>query len=184
MTKERKIFAAKIIRGLYLYPYRSRGENLARGSVWIVSWFLGIVLQWEASKQALGSAYLIFTLSLIMEFLQASNPYRLVRIVLDLFRVLLFIMLVDSVLLTFWDLLPPKIEEFWLCQFLIEGLPYVGAAVCIRICIGTLLALIKAHKYFYDDEELKSQHEFEAEYAEVRKHFQDCLNGYPEGRNT
>lgn len=183
MTKERKKKAAEIVRGFYLYPYKSREENFARGIVWIVSWFLGIVLQWEAEKQALGSAYFIFALSLIMEFLQGSNPYRLVRFVQDLFRILLFVLLANSILLIFWNLLPKKIENLWICQFMVRCTPYVCGAICIRILVGTLLALTKAHKYIYD-EKLETQCKMDTKKEEERKRFQDRLRGYSEWRNT
>lgn len=57
----------KVIKEIHLY--KNKVEALIKVLIWIVSWIGGIlVLLGTENKDVLGSAYLIYTLSLLMEF--------------------------------------------------------------------------------------------------------------------
>lgn len=57
----------RILNEIHLYS--NKLEMLIKVGIWIISWIGGIrVLQEASQKETLGSAYFIFTLSLLMEF--------------------------------------------------------------------------------------------------------------------
>ena len=75
MSKTPKKPTAKMIRELNLYADRSKEENTIRGVAWIVSWLIGIVAQQVTKPQALGGAYFIFSLSLLLEFVPERKKH-------------------------------------------------------------------------------------------------------------
>lgn len=59
--------AEKVIAEIHLY--KNKIEALIKVLIWIISWIGGIlVLLGTENKEVLGSAYLVYTLSLLMEF--------------------------------------------------------------------------------------------------------------------
>ncbi len=183
MTLEKRKITAKKVRNLYLYPYRSKEENLARGAVWMVSWLTGIIAQQNANQQATGGAYLIFALSLLLEFLPESKEYLLAKIVHGVFYILLLIMLLGSALLSFWKITDAQAKISLTYKLLLAPLPYIGWTVFAMIAIGTILALAEVHKCFYDDE-IEGQRRIKAEHDAILEQFQKNLEGSPKGGNA
>lgn len=177
MTEKKRKLTAKRVRNLYLYPYRSKGENLARGGVWMASWLIGIIAQQTANQQTLGGAYLIFALSLLLEFLPESKEYLLAKIVHGIFYMLLVIMLLGSMLLSFGD---TQVKKSLPYQLFVTHLPGIGWAVFVVIAIGTILALAEVHKFFYD-EEAENQHKIKTEQDSKREQFNNNLKGPQKG---
>lgn len=182
MTEEKGKLTARKVRNFYLYPYRSKGENLARGSVWMASWLIGIIAQQIENEQALGGAYLIFALSLLLEFLPESKEYFLPKLVHSIFYILLLMMLLGSVLLSFWETSNEQVKESLPYQLLVTPLPYIGWIVFGIISMGTALALIEVHRYVYD-EEAEMRCKMEAKDDRLNE-FYNKLEGTAEGGNT
>lgn len=70
---------AEIIRALYLYPDRSKEENLIRVGFWFISWILGFLIQNIDSSS--GPTLFVFSLSIIAEFIMQEKDNFVSRIV-------------------------------------------------------------------------------------------------------
>ena len=185
MTKEKRKLTARKIQNFYLYPSRSKGENLARGSVWMVSWLIGIITQQATSQQALGGAYLIFALSLLLEFLPENKEYLLPKVIHGVFYILLLIMLLGSAVLSFWKIPNEQAKETLPYQLFVTPLPYIGWIVFTMISIGAILALSEIDKFFYDEKiEARGKKEKKAEYVDRQECFKEKLGVPKEGGDT
>lgn len=180
MTVDQKKLAARTVRDLYLYPYRSKEENALRGAAWMASWLIGIAVQQSASSQVLGGAYFIFSLSLLLEFVPESRQRPIARYVHGFFCVLLFIMLLGALLLSFGGTPAEGATPNWLYSLLIGAPPYMGWLSFIMMLIEVVLALTEAHKSFYD-EKAELQQKTEEKQENKRKLFTEHLNGFQEG---
>ena len=80
MNKKNKIRISKAVKDLYLYPNRSKGENVLRGAVWLSSWIVGIMVQTTTDYRAMGGAYIIFAVSLLLEFITEGRNSIIARI--------------------------------------------------------------------------------------------------------
>lgn len=183
MTVEHKKLMSRAIRELYLYPYRSKGENVIRCAAWMASWIVGIVLQSTLEPKALGGAYLIFAISLMLEFVPENKTLLGPKIIHGLFCLLLFGMLIGAITLSFADAPSAGTEPHWLYSFSIGALPYVGWTL-LGVMAGSLaLMLIEAHIFFYNEEKEK---ECEAEERRrlMREQFDKNLRGSSEGGNA
>lgn len=176
MTDEKKKLVARTVRELYLYPYRSKGENILRGIAWMASWLVGIVVQQATSSQVLGGAYFIFALSLLLEFVPESRTRPVSRIIHCLFCMLPFFMLLGALLLSFQNSSAEGGTSNWIYNFLIMSPPYMGWIAFALMFIGVVFALVEAHKFLYDEE---AQLEFETEEQQEmeRQKFINNLNG-------
>lgn len=182
MKKEQKKLAMRTVKELYLYPYRSKGENAVRAIIWMISWLIGIAIQSSTNHQAIGGAYLIFALSLLLEFVPESRTRPFARFLHGLFCALLIIMLLGSFLLIFEGITDNKIKSNWFYQHLITAPPFTGWAIFIMMLISLALALFEVHKYFYNEVELKQENEHMQEM--IRNYFYNNLNGIPQGGKT
>lgn len=182
MTEKKRKLTAKRVRNLYLYPYRTKKENLDRGIILIASWIIGIVTQQAANQQALGGAYLIFVCTLLLEFALENREDPLARVVQGVFDLVLIFILIGSLLLIFSNSSnTPADFEFPYMPF-VTFLPHAGWIVFVVILIGIALALFDAHKFFYD-EEAEARREREAEQEAERERFEERLSGPPKGGN-
>lgn len=178
MAKEHEENISKKVQELYLYPYRSKGENVLRGGAWMASWIVGIVVQQSANQKIMGGAYFIFALSLLLEFVPEGRTYFLPRIIHGFFCVLLFIMLLGSLFLSF------AAEEQSLdgLYAILENAPaHVGWIVFVMMLIGVGLVFFEAHKLFSQEESTQNP---EREHEIKRTIFMESLNGNPKGGNT
>lgn len=183
MTIEHKKLASKTIRELYLYPYRSKGENAIRCAAWMASWIVGIVLQSTLEPKALGSAYLIFATSLMLEFVPESKEVLGPKVIHGLFCLLLFAMLIGAVTLSFADTPTAVTKPHWLYSFSVKALPCIGWILCAVMTVSLALTFIEAHKLFYDE---KAEKEREAEDSRklMREQFEIGLRGPSKGGNA
>lgn len=179
MTDKQAKFASKTIKELYLYPYRSKEENAIRGGVWMASWIVGIVVQSTTSHQALGGAYFIYTLSLLLEFVPESRKQPLARVVHGLFCILLFIMMLGALVISFGN----SANKNMIYHISTEALPCAGWIVFIMMLVGMLLVFLEGHKHFYD-EEAEMQQEIETRREIERIRFKEYLSGSPKGGNS
>ena len=180
MTEEKKKLAARTVRELYLYPYRTKGENVLRGIAWMASWLVGIVVQQTTSSQVLGGAYFIFALSLLLEFIPENRTRPISRIVHCLFCILPFFMLLGALVLSFGNSSTEEGTSNRFYSVLVILPPYMGWIAFVVMLGGVVLALVEAHKFFYD-EEAQSQFETEDKQAMERQRFLDNLNGTQKG---
>lgn len=182
MDQKQKKRMSRTIRELYLYPYRSKGENICRGFVWMASWIVGIVLPQTASQQALGGAYLIFAASLMLEFIPERITLPFARIVHGIFDVLLLIIAVGALVMSFGNSSQSEMLP-WLLELLIAHLLHIGWIVFTIILVEVILAIIEVHKLIYD-EETERQREIEVSQEMEREKFMEHLKGSLEGENT
>lgn len=181
MAEKQKKLTAKKVRELYLYPYRSKGENALRGGVWILSWFVGLVFPGAVDQRTLGGAYFIFALSLLSEFLFESKEWWLARLVHGFFCALLFVISFGALSLSFC---PEQVQNVSsVVRFLMNAPSCVGWIILGMLSFAVVFALIEAHKFFYD-EDAEAERENEAARKAVRDQFMDNLNGAPKGGNT
>lgn len=180
MTKERKKITTKMVQDLYLYPYGTMGENVIHGLVWIASWLIGVVGQQSQGTQALGGAYFILAASLLLEFSQPVRTYRLANIIHSIFCTLLFLMLISAFLLITWNVPAEEAAASWIYCLLDILLPCFGWIIFAMIILSTLLALVQAHKYCFD-EDAEAQRKIAAIRQEALNYFQECLKGPPKG---
>lgn len=179
--KQRKL-TMRTAKELYLYPYRSKGENVVRAMIWMASWLIGIAIQSTTDHQALGGAYLIFASSLLLEFVPESRTRPLARCLHGIFCILLSIMLLGALLLIFESITDSKVKSEWLYQHLIVAPIYTGWAICIMMFISLVLVLIEVHKYFYNETEIQQENDHIQE--KVRDQFYSSLNGTAQGGKT
>lgn len=182
MTIEQKKSVSRTIRELYPYPYRSKGENICRGFVWMASWVVGIVLPQTANQQALGGAYLIFAASLLLEFIPEGRTLPFARITHGIFCVLLLLIAIGALVMSFGEPSQTGILPYEL-EFLIVHLPHIGWIIFTIIFVSIILAIIEVHKLIYD-EEAERQRKIEESQEMKREEFMEHLNGSPEGENT
>lgn len=197
MSKEEKIKKAKFIKGLYLYSHRETGENLVRGTVWIVSLVLGIwinqislknvasdpsITSNSANITSLGGAYFIYGISLLLEFVPEQKDNHNAQMVHGIFCFLLFSMMLIGLFLSIGANAVGGEHPA-----LISGshtlLTIISIIVFICFVISLFLVLIKAHRFFYDEE---SERKIEKEREEKEKQdlFYKSLEIKKEGNNT
>ena len=138
MSKTPKKPTAKMIRELNLYADRSKEENTIRGVAWIVSWLIGIVAQQVTKPQALGGAYFIFSLSLLLEFVPERKKHPVAQGI--------------YVLLLFESTSTDGNTASSIYSIVSTTLFTVSCLTVIWIFIGTVLALTETHKFFYAEE--------------------------------
>lgn len=182
MNYKQKKLTMRTVKELYLYPYRSKGENVVRVMIWMASWLIGIVTQSTTNHQALGGAYLIFASSLLLEFVPESRTRPFARCIHGIFCILLSVMLLGALLLIFEGITDEKVKSKWLYQHLIAAPPYTGWAICIMMFISLVLVLIEIHKYFYNESEIQQENECTQE--AIRNQFYNSLNGVSQGGKT
>lgn len=179
MTEKDKKRLAKTIRELYLYPYRSKEENILRGGAWMASWIIGIVVQETINMQSLGGAYFIFAASLLLEFIPEKKNSSLATIVHGFFCTLLFIILLNALIISFGSnsketIVPILLSGFSFC---------LGWIVFAIMFLCVILSVVEVHKLFYD-EKLSTQIEAEEQREIERTQFLNNVNGAPKGGNT
>lgn len=180
MKEEQKKLTRDIVKELYLYPHRSKEENIVRTLVWMASWLIGIVIQSTTNHQALGGAYLIFASSLLLEFVPESKKHSIIKFLHGIFCMLLSIMLLGSILLIFEEITPDEIKakDYYPC--FIKAPYYAGWIIFGTMFLCLILVSIEAHKFFYDDEK-ESQLAIENKQAAERTRFYEHLNGNVKG---
>ena len=175
-VKKRKLLA-RTVQELYLYPSRTKGENALRGIAWIASWLVGVVLQNSIDQRALGGAYFIYAVSLLLEFVPIERHCSVSRFIHGVFCTLQTVMLVGAVVMIFGDTSVPiagiiGINKLWI----------VGWIIVIMIFIAVVLAFMDVHKCIYDEETERLLKE-KAERERNRAMFLDRLNGCEKGGN-
>ena len=172
--EEKKKQLARTIRELYLYPFRTKEENIIRGASWIASWVVGVILQKGESMCELGGAFFIFSLSLLLEFVPESKKEFLPKIVHGTFCILTLFILFGSMCLSFGN--TNSCEYPLVISVLISLLIPFGWIITTYMGIALMLALFEAHKFEYD-EEAQNQKKNEDYQEQIRKVFNDKLNG-------
>lgn len=180
MNVERKKKISKVVRDLYLYPYRSKSENVLRGGVWLVSWIVGVVVQDSANQCAMGGAYFIFALSLLLEFVPEGKMCTIPRIIHGIFCILLFFVSLGAFLLIFSD--PTSSAEgmtfFW--RFFSSVPEWGGWIIFLIILLSSILALFDAHRIFYDEDAVQKK-DLENKRTLKRDQFMTQLTGTSKG---
>lgn len=165
---------SRAIQDLYLYPC-SKGENVIRSIAWIISWVVGIVLQGGEDLRALGGAYLIFAISLLLEFVPIKKNALVSRFVYGLLCIMQILILIGSLPMIFGNI-SSTIPENEAIYVLMGIVPCLGWIVIIAIFIIAIFDVMDLHKYFYDGEaEAESKkEEYQNEFLKI---FYDSLNG-------
>ena len=176
MTIETKKIIANNIRELYLYPYRSKGENLFRGGVLLGAWIIGILSQKALNNNALGGAYIVFSLSLLLEFAQDSKNETIPRIIHGIFVFLQFVLFLGSLVLSYFP--NSNSPDTGVAGFLAKGTEPICTIICIMIFVSCFLTLIDAHRIFYN--EIDSDKDEKLEVVELREQFMKNLKGNEE----
>lgn len=158
MTKDQKEKASLIIHDLYLYPDQSKRDNILRGTVWSISFAVGIFAQVLFVPKALDlrglcGAYLIFALSLLLEFALESRRKLLGKIVHGIFVISLFIMFLASFVLTFVSVPETGTEKYELYLAFVHYLLFIpGWIVGVIIIVSLIIAFAEIDKMFFYDE--------------------------------
>lgn len=181
MTETHKKLVGKTVRELYFYPYRSKEENILRLVVWMASWLVGIVVQQNTERRALGGAYLIYSISLLLEFIPEKRTTPIAKVVHGLFCVFLIFIFLGALFMIFGTSCTKKLHGLY--RFLAEKPPFFGWVIFVMMFIGIVLVLMEAHRYFYD-EEAEQQRKDELRRETERKRFLEQLNGTSKGENT
>lgn len=176
MIEEQKKLVAKTVRELYLYPYRSKEENLIRSCTWMVSWIIGVAIPSASSQQVLGGAYFIFALSLLLEFVPERKKFPITRCLHGIFCFLLTVMLLDSIVLSFKSKFTDEDLKKGVIQFLIHCPTIIRWIVFCIMLLDVILVLIEVERYFYDEEKEK-QKDIEDRWESERKKFLHNLEG-------
>ena len=169
MKREKKECVAEIIRELYLHPYVSKEENIVCGCVWLASWIIGIMAQQNEEPQAIGGAFLIFSLSLMLEFVHG------------LFCIMLVLLLAGSIFLIFYK--RTSLVIFGRSLNVKDSMYYMGWIVFFRILISMILSLFEIHRFLYDKEKVM-EFENEEEKNKIAIIFMDKANGTKGGMNS
>ena len=170
---------SKIVRELYLYPFKSKSENGIRIVVLVVSWLVGIFFQRSADYRAIGGAYFVFACSLLLEFPpNESRTKRVAMVVHGLFSLLMFSMVV----LSFGLVIDSDVTDAGLLrhQQMADALFYMSWTVIIFMGINLLLRLLDTDKLIYNEAE-QAQAAVELQHDEVRAMFESNLRGQPKG---
>lgn len=183
MTVAQKKDTAKTIQELYLYPYRSKEENTIRGSVWMISWIIGIAFQPATSPKVLGSAYFIFALSLLLEFVPESKKCPWAKLIHGVFCILLVYMLLGALTLSFGPSPDTETEAQIIYSLLLKAPPYIGWTIFFMLLLSVVLSLLEAHKLVYD-EDAELQQETENRQKSEREQFLCNLEGPSKGGNA
>lgn len=184
MNKKNKIRISKAVKDLYLYPNRSKGENVLRGAVWLSSWIVGIMVQTTTDYRAMGGAYIIFAVSLLLEFITEGRNSIIARIAHGMFCILLLLMLLGALLWSYGDAIVLLSEDSsFIGVFLMNAPVKCGTIVCLMMFIGVVFSLLEVHKLFYD-EDAEERREKEMIYQSVREQFANNLNGMSKGGNA
>lgn len=171
---------SRTIQELYLYP-NSKEVNVIHSAAWIVSWLVGIALQNEDDLHAMGGAYFIFAISLLLEFVPIKKNMFISRCVHGLLCITQFLILIGSLPMIFGDLSSTPTK--YLAVYVLMGIvPCLGWIVIIAIFFSSILAIMDLHKCFYDEEE-EAKVEKEKNYNEFLKFFYENLKGNFGGGN-
>lgn len=180
MTQNQKIIVGKTVREFYFYPYRSKEENTGRIFVWMASWIIGIAVQPNTDYRALGGAYLIYSVSLLLEFIPEKRTTFFAVIFHALFCTLLILISLGAWIMIFGNPYTDKEPLYKFYHFLEISPLYAGWMVFAMMFAGLVLALVEVHKWFYD-ENAELQQEDEASREIVRESFYEHLNGNSKG---
>ncbi len=179
MTVEHKKLMSKTLRELYLYPYRSKEENTIRCAAWMASWIVGIVIQPAMATKTLGGAYLIFAISLMLEFVPERRELGFTKFVHGIFCCLLFGMLIGAIAVSFTGDLAENAAPPWIYMVSVKVLPKIGWILFFAMLISLVLSMIEAHKIAYDEEAEK-----ERGIDDQIRQFYENLNGSGGGGRT
>ena len=183
MSKKTKKLISETIQELYLYPYRSKGENLIRSFAWIFSWWIGVRGQEAVSEHALGGAYFIFAVSLLLEFYSEQKTILLPRVFHGLFCALLVVVGCFAFVLVTNSPSAEQTEPAWYLGMMNTTLRIAGPTFCSIVGINAIFIGFDLHKIFYDSEkELKREQEDDLKDAQDR--FTANLEGPQEGGNA
>ena len=179
MAKIDKKIISETIQELYLYPYRSKGENLIRSSVWLASWWFGVRGQESVSGHALGCAYFVLASSLLLEFYSEQKTLPIPRFMHGFFCCFLFIMGSFSFILATSSPSPEQAVPEWYDR-MNTVLCAAGPLFCLIVILNILFIGFDTHKFFYDREaELKREQEVSLKAAQDQ--FTANLEGPKEG---
>lgn len=184
MAENKRKNISSIIHDLYLYPNRSKGENLIRGLVWCISFAIGILAQHFftpnfVDQRALCGAYLIYALSLLLEFALKDNEHLLGMIVHGLFLVLLCLIIVGAGFFSFSPTFAADSSTSNSSQSIVNLIIFLpGRIVAITILIGLILAVAGVDKWFYntkEEEEKNAKEELNKKIDELVEKNKDIL---------
>ncbi len=183
MSKETKKLISETIQELYLYPYRSKGENLIRSIAWFCSWLISVKGQETVSERALGGAYFIFAVSLLLEFYFEKKTLLLPRVLHGFFCALLTVMVFFALVLIVNSPSAEQSDPVWYLEMMNTTLCVTGPLFCSIMGINGILVGFDLHKCFYDSEkELKREQEANLKVAQEQ--FTANLIGPQEGGNA
>lgn len=177
MEEEKRKYRADIVRGFYLYSYRSKGENILRGVAWVSSWVVGIWLMQSLDLNAKGGAYFIYASSMMLEFIPENKRYFIPRLMHGLFCLCLITMFLLSLVFSFGgSKIIPGTDIY---AFFSSMMHYVEIAIIVMLVVSIILVLIQPHKIFYDEEK-----EMEDKNEAIRRLFYERLNSSNEGKGN
>ena len=131
---------------LSLYPHRSKAENVIRGLIWMASWLVGIVAQNSDNSKIIGGAYLIFALSLLLEFIPETRCEVIPKIIHGFFCTMLIIMLLGAIIQSFDEHISNKsniITSLWIYRYISECPTKIGWIVFVMIFLGIILSVFE-----------------------------------------
>ena len=181
MSEDNNKVKAEFVRGLYLYSYRSKVENVLRGLTWLVSWMIGILLVQSNDIYAKSGAYFIFASSMLLEFIPENKANRYARFIHGVFCFCFVLMFLCSTAFIFG-------KDFFNGRNTMMRIVGVVLSVSeilsvIMIVFSLLLVLSQADKFFYDEEKIISDKK-ESLREEFRKNLEGPgLNNSDEGKN-
>lgn len=190
MKIETKKKIAENIRELYLYPYRTKVENLIRGGALISAWIIGVLFPMLSPKTldnnalggayaALGGAYAVFSISLLLEFTQKSKNEVVPGFIHKLFLGMQYILFFGSLVLSFLPILISSFTGFVLSFAIkIELLCSVTSiTIFIMILTSFFLSLFEVHKIFYNDIDFNTNKQIEELTISIREQFMKNVEG-------
>lgn len=177
-----KKLVSETIQELSLYPYRSTPENILRSCVWLAAWWFGVRGQETVSEHALGGAYFIFALSLLLEFFPEKRTLPLTRFIHGCFCLFLLITAIYAFILV-TEFSPAQgtkpIQDY---KEVVDKLCFNGVVIRRMIALN-LLRFLELHRLFYD-KEAEQKREQEQNRQIAYDQFTANLNGPQEGRDV
>ncbi len=124
----------KILNEIHLYT--NKVESLVKSVIWAISWIGGIMTIYDIQdKRALGSAYFIFSLSLLMEFVDKIKEKK--RILSRIIHTLFCAMMVIILLISMMSLL--GVSEF---EYQYEAMFIISVIIMVLILLDSVIVWV------------------------------------------
>lgn len=151
MKEETKKQLATTIRDIYLYPNRSKAENIVRGLIWCISFAVGVfvprlITPETIDQRSLHGAYLVYALSVLLEFALEYNESTFGMIIHGIFIIISFVLFITS---TIYIIVPIPVKGSPGYLFYRLTVYYAGLVLATIIAIRLVLAATNMHRLFY-----------------------------------